>query len=242
MVQNVFINLNILRILESRQLRKHSLWAVWDQRSFQQASLHPTAQLCLFGQDWHYRCLLQRCSCLLAWKIRKQSLCSTVCQLGEVHRQKYAPGEHHTETKHNRASVCLCAAWWHHCDVKQRWEVASKEAPWSLHRPFKWDLQHTFIGKSDPRRWSSEIPWAPNTSSPNFLGVSCCTTAYVCSGHYFWEAACLCNDLMAGTQLQTQWWGQYCPHFTYCCKDSCIRKGQPELQALLSLQPSVNPQ
>lgn len=118
---------------------------MWDQHSFLQALLHPTAQLCLFGQDWHYHCLLQRCSCLLAWKIMKQSLCSTVCQLGEVHHQKYAPGEHHTETKHNRVSLCLCVTWWHHCGVKQWVVAASKEEHWCLHRPWKWDLQSTFI-------------------------------------------------------------------------------------------------
>lgn len=100
---------------------------MWDQCSFLQALLLPTAQLCLFGQDWHYCCLLQRCSCLLAWKTMKQSLCSIVCQLGEVHHQKYAPGEHHTETKHNRVSLCLCAAQWHHCGVKQWLAAASKE-------------------------------------------------------------------------------------------------------------------
>lgn len=150
---------------------------MWDQRSFPQALFRPTAQLCLFGQDWRYRCLLQRCFCLLAWKITKQSLCSTVCQLGEVHHQKYAPGEHHTETKHNRVSLCLCAARRHHRGVKQWLAATSKEAHWCPHRPFKWDLQPTFICKSDPGRWSSEIPWAPKTSSPNFLGVSHCATA-----------------------------------------------------------------
>lgn len=162
---------------------------MWDLRSFLQALLRPTAQLFLFGQDCCYHCLLRRCSCLLAWKITKQSLCSTVCQLGEVHHQKYAPGEHHTETKYNRVSLCLCAAWWHHRGVKQWLATASKEEHWCLHWPFKWDLQPTFIYKSDPGRWSSEIPQAPKTSSPNFLGVSHSATAYVWLGCYFWEAA-----------------------------------------------------
>lgn len=214
---------------------------MWDQCSFLQALLHPTAQLCLFGQDWHYCCLLQCCSCLPAWKIMKQSLCSTVCQLGEVHHQKYAPGEHHTETKHKRVSMCLCAARWHHCGVKQWLAAAPKEAHWCLHCPFKWDLQSTFICRSDPGRWSSEIPQVPKTPSPNFLGVYCHATAYAWMDHRPWGAACFCNDLMAGAQLKTGWWGQNYPCFTYCCKDICVRKGQPQLQALLSLQPSAIP-
>lgn len=53
-------------------------------------------------------------------------------------------------------------------------------------------------------------------------------TAYARLNHHLWGAACFCNDFMAEAQLKTWWWGQHCPCFTYCCKDICVRKGQPQ--------------
>lgn len=167
----------------------------------------------------------------------KQSLCNTVCQLGEVHHQKCAPGEPHTERKHNRVSVCLCAARSVSSLCRQAMTGSCfQESHWCLHRPFKWDLQSTLICRSDPGRWSSEIPQAPKTPSPNFQGVSCHL-------HLVGPPSlrCFYNDFMTGEQLKPWWWGQHCPCFTYCCKDICVRKGHPQLWPLLSLQPSATP-
>lgn len=101
---------------------------MWDQSSFSWGLRCPTGQLCLSGQDWCYCCLPRRCSSLLVWRIRKRSLCSTVCQLDEVHHQKCAPGEPRTGTKHNRGSLGFCTARWRHSGAKQCRAAASRKA------------------------------------------------------------------------------------------------------------------
>lgn len=55
-------------------------------------------------------------------------MCSTVCQLDEVHHQKCAPGEPRTGTKHNRGSLGFCTARWRHSSVKQCRAAASRKA------------------------------------------------------------------------------------------------------------------